>query len=130
MVLIAFRSCRFKRLDRVGRVDHAPDLVGERPERGHIISQASSHALVITGKRWPHFSSKLGSSAFLVGVGVDRLIDRLEVARDLLALAPRHVLQAVADQMHDTRLHRRVGEDRLDRGAGSHRRLEVDVPCV
>jgi hypothetical protein len=48
-------------------------------------------------------------------VRVDRVVDRLEVPRDLLALAPRHVLQAVTDQMNNTRLHDGLGEDRLDR---------------
>jgi hypothetical protein len=48
-------------------------------------------------------------------LGVDGGVDRLEVAGDLLALAPRDVLQRGADEMHDARLHRGSREDRLDR---------------
>ena len=48
-------------------------------------------------------------------VGVLGGVDRLQVAGDLLALAAGHVLQAVADQVHDACLHRGLGEDRLDR---------------
>ena len=48
-------------------------------------------------------------------VGVDGGVDRLQVAGDLLTLAARHVLEAVADQVHDARLHGRLREDRLDR---------------
>ncbi len=33
-------------------------------------------------------------------VGVDGGVDRLQIAGDLLALAPRHVLQAEADQVN------------------------------
>ena len=51
----------------------------------------------------------------LGGVGVDGGVDRLQIPGDLLALAPRDVLQRRADQMHDTRLDRRAREDRLDR---------------
>jgi hypothetical protein len=49
------------------------------------------------------------------GVGVDRGVDRPQVAGDLLALAPRHVLQAQADQVDDACLDGRAREDRLDR---------------
>ena len=62
----------------------------------------------------PHFSSKRLERR-LGGVGVDGGVDRLQVAGDLLALAARHVLEAVADQVHDARLHRGLREDRLDR---------------
>ena len=48
-------------------------------------------------------------------VGVLSGVDRLQVAGDLLALPAGHVLQAVADQMHDAGLDGRLGEDRLDR---------------
>jgi hypothetical protein len=51
----------------------------------------------------------------LGGVGVDRGIDRFQIAGDLLALAPRHVFQGVAQEVHDACLHGGVGEDRLDR---------------
>ena len=51
----------------------------------------------------------------LGGVGVDGGVDRFEVAGDLLALAPRHVAQAVADEVNDARLHHGLREDRLDR---------------
>src|SRR4051794_5692357 len=49
------------------------------------------------------------------GVGVDGRIDRFEVAGDLLALAPRDVLETVPDEVNDARLNDRLGEGRLDR---------------
>ena len=51
----------------------------------------------------------------LGGVGVDGGVDRFEVPGDLLALASRHVLQAVAHEVNHARLHGGLGEDRLDR---------------
>jgi hypothetical protein len=47
--------------------------------------------------------------------GVGGGVDRLEISRDLLALAARDEAQAVTDQMDDARLHPRLGEHRLDR---------------
>ena len=51
----------------------------------------------------------------LGGVSVDRGVDRFEIARDLLTLAARHVLEAVANEVHDAGLDGGLGEDRLDR---------------
>ena len=100
-------------LNRIRRVDHATDFGGKGEKRDHVL---------------PCVQPRLGDhrkplSPFLIealellgsGVGVDRVVDRLEVPGDLLALAARHVLQAVADQMNNTRLHDGLGEDRLDR---------------
>ena len=46
----------------------------------------------------------------LGGVCVDGGVDRLEVARDLLALAARHVLQAMAQEVDNACLDRGLGE--------------------
>jgi hypothetical protein len=51
----------------------------------------------------------------LSGVGVDGGVDRLQISGDLLALAPRHVLQAVAQEMDNACLDGCLGGDRLDR---------------
>jgi hypothetical protein len=48
-------------------------------------------------------------------VGVDRGVDRFQVAGDAGELAAWHVFEAVANQVHDAGLHRRGGEHRLDR---------------
>jgi hypothetical protein len=45
----------------------------------------------------------------LGGVGVDHAVDRLQIARDLLAVAPGDVPEAVADEVHDARLHPSAG---------------------
>ena len=62
----------------------------------------------------PHFSSKASSACWAASASSGG-VDRFEVAGDLLALAPRDVFEAVADQVHDARLHDGLGEDRLDR---------------
>jgi hypothetical protein len=49
------------------------------------------------------------------GVRVARGVDRFEVLDDGVVLAARHVLQAVADQVHDARLDRGLGEHGFDR---------------
>ena len=67
----------------------------------------------MTGNRFP--LSRQSLELGLRGVRVDRGVDRLQVARDLLTLAPRDVFEAVTDQVHDARLHDRLRVDRLDR---------------
>ena len=68
----------------------------------------------MTGNRLPHFSSNVSSSACAWSASLGG-VDRFQVASDLLALAPRDVFQARADQVHQTRLDDRHREDRLDR---------------
>lgn len=41
LVFTAFRSCRFERLDRVGRVDHAAGLGLKREKRDHVLPAVS-----------------------------------------------------------------------------------------
>jgi hypothetical protein len=66
-----------------------------------------------------------GLELLLGAVGVDSGVDRLEVPGDLLALAPRDVLEAVADQVNDACLNdglrgcpRTLGGDPATRAAG------------
>ena len=64
---------------------------------------------MITGNRGPPFLVE--ALELLVGViGVDRGVDRLEVPGDVGELAAGHVFQAVADEVHDARLHRGLGK--------------------
>src|ERR1700728_2672477 len=81
---------------------------------GITCSQAERHAWPITGSCLPHFSSN-ASSAWSATSGVARGVDRLQIFDHGVVLTARHVLQAVADQMHDARLDRGLGEHGLDR---------------
>src|SRR4051812_25537890 len=49
-------------LDRVGGVDGASELVGQREERGHVL-QLVRQAPTVAGYRGPHSASKRSSSA-------------------------------------------------------------------
>jgi len=115
---VALRLDRFaqlavERLDGIRGVNHAADLGPERQKRRDVLPCVQP-GLRDHGEALP----PLLVEALELRVGVVSVqggVDRFEVAGDLLALAPGHVLQAVADQMDDARLHDRLGEDRLDR---------------
>jgi hypothetical protein len=102
-----------ERLDRVRCVDHATDLGRKRQERGHVLPRVKPRLGDHREPLIPFLVEALELE--LGGVGVERGVDRLEIAGDPLALAARHVLQAVADEVHHARLHHGLGEDRLDR---------------
>jgi hypothetical protein len=94
-------------------VDHAADLGRESQERDHVLPRVQPR---LGDDREPLAPFLVEALELALGsVGVDRGVDRLEVAGELLALAARHVPQAQADEVHDARLHRGFGEDRLDR---------------
>ena len=103
---MSFRLDRFaqlavERFDRVGRVDHAPDFGRERQKRGHVLpgvepclgDDREARALLLIE------ALELDLGGVCVGGGVDRL----EVAGDLLALAPRNVFQAQSDEVNRRR---------------------------
>ena len=111
-VLIALRSWRFNASIALScrPLDAAP---GERKERRHVLPRVQPRLRDHREARSPFVVE--GLERRLGGVGVDGGVDRLQVASDLLALPPRHVLEAVPDQMDDAGLHRRGRVDRLDR---------------
>src|SRR6476619_4805699 len=92
-VLIALRSCRFN-ASIAFVVYTTRRSSGGKARKGVTYSHAFSHACVITGKRDPHLSSKASSAAGAASAS-DGGVDRLQVAGDLLALPPGHVLEAV-----------------------------------
>src|SRR5437016_9260727 len=104
-VLIALRSCRLS-ASIAFVVYTTRRSSGGKARNGVTYSQAFSHACVITGKRDPVVVEALERR--LGGVGVDGGVDRLQVARHLLPLPARHVLEAVPDQVHHTGLHDRL----------------------
>src|SRR6266508_2153729 len=112
-VLIALRSCRFN-ASIAFVVYTTRRSSGGKARNGVTYSQAFSQACVDHREaRSPRVVE--GLERRLGGVGIDGGVDRLQVASDLLPLPPRHVLEAMPDQVYHTRLHDRVREDRLDR---------------
>src|SRR4051812_39028698 len=91
----------------------ATQLGRKREERCHVLPGVQPRLRDHREARSPFVVE--GLERRLGGVGVDGGGDRLQVSRDLLALAPRHVPEAVPDQMHHARLYDRVRVDRLDR---------------
>src|SRR4051794_16301806 len=99
-------------LDRVGGVDGASELVGQREERGHVLPTGAPGT---DGGRIP--LAPLGVEALELGerrLGVRGGVDRAQRRDDLALVAVVDVAQRGADQVHDAGLHPRLGEDRLD----------------
>jgi hypothetical protein len=105
-VFIALRSCRFNASIAFVRVHDSTQLRRKREERRHVLPRVQPCLRDHREARSPLVVE--GLERGLGGVRVDGGVDRLQVARDLLPLPPRHVLEAVPDQMHHTRLHDRV----------------------
>src|SRR5262249_30428340 len=97
----------------IRRVDHSTQLRGKDQERRHVLPGVQP-GLRDHGEAGPprvveRLERRLG------GVSIGGGVDRLQVAGDLLALAPGHVLEAVPDQMDEAGLDDRLRVDRLDR---------------
>src|SRR5215218_6704906 len=100
-------------LDRVGGVDRAAELVGEREERDHVLPAGAPG---VDGRRIA--PAPLGVEALELnecGVAVGGGVDRAQRCGDLLAVAVVDVAQRGADEVHDAGLYPRLREDRFDR---------------
>jgi len=88
--------------DRVGRVDHAADVLGVGQERGDLLP-AVKPALADRRVAGIPF---VGERLQLIGgvVGVCRRVDLAQVGGDLLAVLVGDVLETRADLVHQTRL--------------------------
>ena len=112
-ILSSLRKRVVQRLDRVGRIDHLPDLRGVIEEDRQPLpirppTRADGGIL-----RIPALRETLQG---LLGLGQCRRgIDGSQVRGHCLALLPGNVLQRVAQLVHDAQLHLGPREDRLDR---------------
>jgi hypothetical protein len=82
----------------IRRVDHAANLGREGEERDHVLPGVKP-GLRDDREPLPPFLVE-ALELRLRGIGVEGGVDRLEVPGDLFALPARHVLEAVANQMH------------------------------
>lgn len=78
-------------------------------------SQARSKAFVTVGFFLPNSEAVNALRLSAGGIGTGRGVNRFEGRGDGLAVAVGHEPQRVADQMHHTRLHRRLRPGRRDR---------------
>ena len=120
-LIVGKRAARFRhfaqrhvqRLNRVGRVDHLPNLRRVREERNHARPVAAP-GLRNRGKLRIPLQAKLSQSLFGFRFGRGG-VDRLQVRRHFLALFPAHIVQRVPHQMHDAQLHFGLRKDTLNR---------------
>jgi hypothetical protein len=100
-------------LDAVGGVDGAAQVLGQREKRRDQrpvrAPEVGDHRVTLAPALVEDRQRGLG------GVGVDRAVDGLEIARDGLAVAVGDVAHRAADLMHDAGLHPGGREDGLDR---------------
>jgi hypothetical protein len=100
-------------LDRVGRVDNAAQLVGQREERRDVLPVAppalGDHRVALAPGLVEALELGLG------GLGIGGAVDRPERGRDLAPVLVGHVAQRAPDLVDDAGLHPGLGEDGRDR---------------
>src|ERR1041384_4673066 len=103
-----------QRFDGIRRVQNPPDIAGKGVERDDLAPGAPP--ALADGRVFLAPEALLeGGERGLAGIGVDGSVNALQSRGHRLAVFPGHKIEAVAQQVDDAGLHRRLREDGGDR---------------
>src|SRR5206468_11715796 len=103
-----------QRFDGIRRVQNPPDIAGKGVERDDLAPGAPP--ALADGRVFLAPEALLeGGERGLAGIGVDGSVNALQRRGHRLAVFPGHKVEAVAQQVDDAGLHRRLREDGGDR---------------